>query len=157
MLTFCEQFGGDPGRVVIVGDSAGAGSIAIHLVTRYSKPETLFHGIFGLSPFFPTQFYPADLQWQFDLFADRVGCGGFNTSSGKLTCLRSQDSDTLQGANEISFPYPGRTNNAIVPYTPCIDNDLLVDFPLKLFAQGEYRKLPSVFGCVFLFLTCGIS
>lgn len=139
-------FGGDPGQVVIVGDSAGGGSIAIHLIAHYPKPETLFHGIMGLSPYFPAQFRIEDLQFQFNQFSERVGCGGFNVSSEKLACLRSQDGYVLQAANGVSFTFPGESGDSADPWTPCIDHDLLTDFPLALFAQGKYRKMPSIFG-----------
>lgn len=136
------QFGGDPGRVVLVGDSAGAGSIALHLVAFGGAPTNLFAGVFGISPFFPTQLRVSQLEWQFDLFASRAGCG---SSEDPLTCLRQQNSTVLQLANQ-EMPYPGRTSVSLFPFTPTIDGDLFPDFPYRLFEEGKFVKVPSVFG-----------
>ncbi|GJJ10746.1 hypothetical protein Clacol_004973 [Clathrus columnatus] len=136
------KFGGDPGRVVLIGDSAGAGSIALHLVAFGGAPTNLFAGVIGVSPFFPTQLLPSELEWQFDLFASRAGCTG---SGDLLTCLRQQDSTTLQNANQ-EMPYPGRTSNSLFPFTPTIDGDLFPDFPYRLFEEGKFVKVPSIFG-----------
>ncbi|GJJ13863.1 hypothetical protein Clacol_008120 [Clathrus columnatus] len=135
-------FGGDPEQVVIVGASAGAGSVALHLIAFGGAPTNLFHGAFGVSPFFPSQFRVSELEWQFNLFASRAGCG---TSPDPLECLRSQNSTTLQLAN-AGMAFPGRTNDALFPFIPAIDGDILVDFPYRLFEENRFVKVPTVFG-----------
>ncbi|KIJ32592.1 hypothetical protein M422DRAFT_265616 [Sphaerobolus stellatus SS14] len=67
-------FGGDSKRAVLVGDSAGAGSVALHMVAYGGRDDGLFVGGFGLSPYFPTQLRVSELEWQFDLFVKRTGC-----------------------------------------------------------------------------------
>ncbi|GJJ10761.1 hypothetical protein Clacol_004989 [Clathrus columnatus] len=136
------KFGGNPGQVVLVGSSAGAGSIALHLIAFGGAPTNLFAGVIGISPFFPTQLLPSQLEWQFDLFASRAEC----TESGDLlTCLRQQNSTTLQNANQ-NMPYPGRTSNSLFPFTPTIDGNLFPDFPYRLFEERKFVKVPSIFG-----------
>jgi len=127
-----------------MGASAGAGSVALHLIAFGGAPTNLFRGAFGVSPFFPAQFRVSELEWQFDLFASRAGCG---SSPNPLACLRSQNSTTLQSAN-AGMPFPGRTNKTLFPFIPAIDGDILVDFPYRLFEQGRFVKVPSVFGYV---------
>lgn len=97
------QFGGDPDRVVIHGASAGAGSVALHLLISYTpntnttndinvdddfnddddgvdveeeeeEEEKLFVGGIGESVFFPAQPFVADLEWQFDRVLAQTGC-----------------------------------------------------------------------------------
>lgn len=128
----------------MLGDSAGAGSIALHLIAFGGAPTNLFAGVFGISPFFPTQLLVSQLEWQFDLFAARVGC---NATADPLACLRHQDSTVLQNANQ-EMPYPGRTGDSLFPFTPAIDGDLIPDFPYRLFEQGKFVKVPSIFGYV---------
>jgi acetylcholinesterase len=136
------QFGGDPDRVVLVGCSAGAGSIAMHLIAFDGKPTRLFAGVFGVSPFFPTQMHVSQLEWQFDLFASRTGCNG---TSDPLECLRGQNSTVLQTANTF-MARPGRTGNTQFPFTPAIDGNLIADFPYRMFEQGRFVRVPSIFG-----------
>lgn len=130
---------------MIVGASAGAGSVALHLIAFGGASTDLFHGAFGVSPFFPSQFRVSELEWQFDLFASRVGC---ENNPNILECLRSQNSTTLQLAN-AGMPFPGRTNNALFPFIPAIDGDILVDFPYRLFEENRFVKVPTVFGFVY--------
>ncbi|KIJ51591.1 hypothetical protein M422DRAFT_26449 [Sphaerobolus stellatus SS14] len=135
-------FGGDPNRVVLIGASAGAGSVAMHMVAFGGAPTNLFAGGFGISPYLPAQFRVSQLEWQFDLFASRAGCG---TAADALACLRSQNSTTLQTAN-VGMAFPGRTNNALFAFSPAVDGDFLTDFPIRLFEQGKFVKVPAIFG-----------
>lgn len=112
------------------------------MVAFGGKSTNLFAGAFGISPFFPTQLRVSELEWQFDLFASRAGCG---SAGDQLECLRDQNTTTLQVAN-VGMAYPGRQNNALFPFTPAIDGDFLVDFPYRLFEQGKFVKVPTIFG-----------
>jgi len=128
--------------VALVGASAGAGSIALHLVAFGGTPTKLFAGVFGISPFLPTQMRVSELEWQFDLFASRVGCSG---AADPMDCLRSQNSTILQIAN-VGMPYPGRTNNSLFPFTPAVDGNFLIDFPYRLFEEGKFVRVPTILG-----------
>ncbi|KIJ53023.1 hypothetical protein M422DRAFT_242992 [Sphaerobolus stellatus SS14] len=86
------SFGGDPSRFFLVADSAGAGSIALHLLAYGGAPTNLFAGAFGLSPYLPTQLRVSELEWHFDPFASRAGCGKVQDS---LECLRKKSSAEL--------------------------------------------------------------
>ena len=127
---------------MLVGDSAGAGSIAMHLLAFNGAPTNLFAGGFGVSPFFPTQMRVSELEWQFDLFVSRAGCNG---TSNPLQCLRGQSTTTLQTAN-VRMPYPGRTGDSLFPFTPAIDGNLIADFPYRMFEEGRFVKVPVIFG-----------
>ncbi|KAI1457397.1 alpha/beta-hydrolase [Annulohypoxylon moriforme] len=130
------QFGGDPEHVVITGTSAGAGSVALHLLMAYgehgegsygsygsygnssyptddsdagdTKGSNLFVGGVGESVFFPWQPPLADLEFQYTLLLNQTGCSSQSSSSSDpLTCLRSLPTSTLQPFNTRS-PFPGR-------------------------------------------------
>ncbi|KIJ22548.1 hypothetical protein M422DRAFT_152036 [Sphaerobolus stellatus SS14] len=136
------SFGGDPNQVVLVGDSAGAGSIALHLVAYGGQPTKLFAGAFGVSPYLPTQLRVSELEWQFDLVASRAGC---EKAQDPLTCLRTKSSAELQAIN-VGMPYPGRTKDSNFPFSPTIDGEFLTDFPYRLFEEGRFVKVPAIFG-----------
>ncbi|KAI1468767.1 alpha/beta-hydrolase [Daldinia caldariorum] len=136
------QFGGDPEHVVIHGASAGAGSVALHLLISYaegergesesedgtsdgdsgsssgSNKENLFVGAMGESPFFPAQPTVADLEWQFDLVLSQTGCSDSSSSSSSqdaMSCLRSKDTALLQQAANTPSPFPGRPGPPTAP------------------------------------------
>lgn len=141
------QFGGDPDHVVIHGASAGAGSVAMHLLISQNEPnETLFVGGIGESVFFPAQPFVADLEWQFDRLLEQTGC---NTDEEPMACLRGKDTTTLQTAN-VPSAFPGRPGlPAPLPlfyWTPCIDGTLLRDLPYLLFERGEFVDVPVIMG-----------
>ncbi len=126
---------------MVIGASAGAGSIAMQLIAYGGRNDKLFVGAVGESVFFPTQSKVAELEVQFTDYANAAGC----STGDQLACLRSKDSATLQEANS-AFPYPGRPGNPIFPYSPCIDGDYIRDYPYKLFEQGKFIKVPIIFG-----------
>ncbi|QSZ30354.1 hypothetical protein DSL72_004877 [Monilinia vaccinii-corymbosi] len=136
------QFGGDPDHVVIHGDSAGAGSVALHLTAYGGRNDNLFVGAIGESPFFPTQPAASELEWQFDRFANAAGCG---SAGDPLACLRSQSTAALQAAN-VASPYPAQAGSPLFYWTPTIDGTFIPDYPYTLFDQGLFVDVPIIFG-----------
>src|ERR1700761_4276198 len=127
------QFGGDPGHVVLGGDSAGGQSIYHHLSAFGGKdPETFFHAAIGESAGAPTQFFPNQTQFLYDHFVNATGCAN---STDTLACLRSTDVSILQQAN-INVPFPGRNGAPLFSYTVAIDGTFVPDFIYKLFREG---------------------
>ena len=114
----------------------------MQLIANNGEPTKLFTGVFGISPFFPTQMRVSELEWQFDLFTSRAGCNG---TGNPLECLRSKDTTILQTAN-APMAFPGHTRAALFPFTPAIDGELIADFPYKMFEEGRFVKVPAIFG-----------
>jgi acetylcholinesterase len=127
---------------VLHGTSAGAGSVAMHLIAYGGRDDHLFTGVIAQSGFFPTQRSVSDLEFQFDRFVHGAGCSG---AEDELACLRSQDTSVLQAAN-VQSAYPGAPNPARFYFTPCIDGDLIRDYPIKLFVAGKFIHVPIIFG-----------
>ncbi|KAK0751579.1 Alpha/Beta hydrolase protein [Schizothecium vesticola] len=140
------SFGGDPDHVVIHGASAGAGSVAMHLVAHGGRDDNLFVGVMAESIFFPAQPFVSELEYQFDRFVHQTGCD--NTSrSDQMACLRSRPIAVLQNANTAQ-PFPGQSESPypLFYWTPCVDGDFLPDLPYALINQGKIIDVPVLFG-----------
>lgn len=106
-----EKFGGNPRKVTILGQSAGAGSVMCQAMAYGGKQGTnLFQQGIASSPFTPAQNHYSDhLPNEYYLqFAKRAGCYSGDVkkrpapSDGNiLACLRKADTDTLQSAGSF--------------------------------------------------------
>ncbi|TQS37548.1 hypothetical protein Golomagni_01973 [Golovinomyces magnicellulatus] len=138
-----SKFGGDPNQVVIHGDSAGAGSVALHLVAYGGRNDNLFKSAILESAFFPTQRKVFDYEFQYDNFVSLSNC---STSNDTLNCLRNIPVSTLKIANIQPIPFPNATAPPFFPYAPCIDGKIFPDYPAKLFIDGKFVKVPIMIG-----------
>ncbi|KAK1726210.1 Alpha/Beta hydrolase protein [Colletotrichum acutatum] len=140
--THISKFGGDPNHVVIHGLSAGAGSVALHLAAYGGRDDKLFKGAMSESVFFPAQPRVPELEYQFNQTLAKVGC---TDDKDQMGCLRGKDIKAIQDAN-IASPFPGRAANPHFYWTPCIDGDILQDYPYRLYDKGSFIKVPVLFG-----------
>ncbi|KAI0199105.1 alpha/beta-hydrolase [Astrocystis sublimbata] len=160
------QFGGDPEHVVIHGASAGAGSVALHLVVNDTsvqsekaetveaqdqiETENLFVGAIGESVFFPAQPFLHELEWQFNLTLERTGCDegvGGVAADEAMDCLRDKSTEELQAANvPAAFPSAPPGSTPLFFWTPCIDGALLPDLPYRLFEKGAFLDVAVIMG-----------
>ncbi|KAL2134032.1 hypothetical protein VTI74DRAFT_1196 [Chaetomium olivicolor] len=140
------SFGGDPNHVVIHGASAGAGSVAMHLVAYGGHQDGLFVGGMVEAIFFPAQPSVSELEYQFDRLVSQTGCNGV-APERQLACLRGKDVAELQAANRAQ-PFPERSEPPLPLFywTPCVDGDFLRDLPYRLFQKGEVVRVPMAFG-----------
>lgn len=130
-----RSFGGDPERVTIMGQSAGAGSVGLHLVARNENPEEkLFHRAILQSWYRPPLYKPVDRKAAWDFLTEYVGCSrGTWSISRTLQCLREVDHVKLsQAADEGMFQYRKYTNWM---WQPVLDDKLFNDFPHRLLAH----------------------
>ncbi|KAH7131022.1 carboxylesterase [Dactylonectria macrodidyma] len=127
-------FGGDPNRVVLWGESAGAQSIAYHMMSYNGRDDGLFHGAIMESggptgcPLKDLSFWTAPLQ----NLTRTVGCLGRNH---QLACLRNLSSSDLYAAR--------RTQEW---QSPLIDGDFLTAYPSKLLQERKFIKVPIITG-----------
>ena len=139
---YIEQFGGDPNHIVVHGGSAGAGSVAHHLTAYGGRNDNLFVGAITQSPFYQTEMTVAELEWQFNLFTADTNCNG---TSDVMACLRSTNLTILQNA-DFTSPFPGHQTKPRHSWGPCVDGDLVPDFPISLFNQGKFISVPLLVG-----------
>ncbi|KAK3372532.1 Alpha/Beta hydrolase protein [Podospora didyma] len=144
--THIASFGGDPDHVVIHGASAGAGSVAMHMVAHGGRNDNLFIGAMAESLFFPAQPFVSELEYQFDRVVRQTGCDGLDPSQ-QMACLRSKPAGILQAVN-FAQSFPGRLGGPmpLFYWTPCIDGDFIQDLPYRMFREGKYVDVPLLFG-----------
>ena len=144
------QFGGDPRRVTISGESAGGGSVMLQIMAYGGSLGTsLFEQAIAASPASPMQFGYADFapSQSYYAFAYQVGCFDgtpiFNTSQTVLECLRARDSLVLQQASAITS---ATTRYGTWGFMPVTDGDLIRDLPTRQLNASKVNGLRILSG-----------
>ena len=134
------NFGGNPSKVTIFGQSAGGTSVGLHLLSPLSRD--LFHqaipesGV-DLSPFAiqPTSF---GLRFTKEL-AQKLNCGS-SDHSAMVSCMRSKTASDMQKAAEsIRFSFIN-----VINWAPVVDKNFLHDTPQVLRKKGEFKQVPLI-------------
>ncbi|RDV00202.1 carboxylesterase family protein [Trinickia dinghuensis] len=129
------QFGGDPSKVTIAGDSEGAVAVSAHMASPLSRG--LFARAIGESggAFTPRGMWPrAQAEQQAAKFAARVG-------ATSLQQLRSLPAQTLLAAAN-----PRKASSASTTFWPSIDGQFLTESPDQVFTNGGQAQVPLMLG-----------
>lgn len=136
-------FGGNASDLLLFGESAGAGSIAVHLTSPLSWPwyrrVIMESGAFSYWNAQPM----ADAESQFQELLEATKC------DGSVECLLKKAADELIGISTVELnpePLPEAWKAYGTFFSPTVDGVQLLALPWQLLQQGKFNPVEVLLG-----------
>ncbi|SPO03612.1 probable triacylglycerol lipase V precursor [Cephalotrichum gorgonifer] len=145
---YIRAFGGDPDKVTIWGESAGAISVLDQMVlyggnSTYHDKKLFRGAIMNSGSVVPAD--PMDCPKGQEVYNGIVEVAGCTGATDTLECLRALEyTDFLRAANSV----PGTLSyhSVALSYLPRPDGVVLPDSPDRLVAESRYAAVPMIIG-----------
>ncbi|XP_022105571.1 cholinesterase 1-like [Acanthaster planci] len=141
---YISEFGGDPSRITIFGQSAGGGSVS--MLTLGTPAWEFYNRAIAqsgsaLSPWVIELDQAKARQDAFEV-GRYAGCNESRSSVELATCLREVEVARLRTATTLVI---AQTRN-VIPFVPVVDGEFITDSPANLLDRGEFKKSPFMTG-----------
>ncbi|XP_034613467.1 acetylcholinesterase-like [Trachemys scripta elegans] len=128
-------FGGDPARLMLFGQSAGAASVGFHLLSPGSRPLFTRAALQSGATTSPLAWFSPEMAKEIGRALGRdLGCTDFNDTA-LVGCLQGKE---LGDFGKRIMSMPGSV--------PTVDGDFLPDEPLRLLEAGHSQPIPLLAG-----------
>ncbi|XP_067654234.1 acetylcholinesterase-like [Haliotis asinina] len=134
------NFGGDPSRVTIFGESAGGASVGLHLASPLSRD--LFDRAIAQSGILTCSWIynvPKTAKRKLKRFADLLQCPSSSTDAEIYDCLKTADAQTMVDVQLVLL-------DEGIPFPPVIDGYFLPDDPKTLLSTGSIKQTSVLHG-----------
>lgn len=132
-----HAFGGDPGRVTLFGESAGAGLVTALLATP--SADGLFHRAIAQSSPASSMYGGARAATVAARFAEQAG-------AATLDELRALPVGTVVAAAAQVYEAVPRESPGTLAFAPVVDGDLLPEHPITVLSEGRGLPVPLIIG-----------
>ncbi|CAH1269797.1 ACHE [Branchiostoma lanceolatum] len=135
------SFGGDKDQVTIMGQSAGADSVALHLLAE-NTGDLFKQAVMMSIPFISHKTRAEALQ------LSKVVAELLNCTTGNMTCLHAATPLDIMGAQYKAVPaVPYHITEEYVEWGPYVDGNTVTTPNIQdMFLQGKFQKKPFILG-----------
>ncbi|XP_004646055.1 cholinesterase [Octodon degus] len=138
------SFGGNPTSVTLFGESAGAASVGLHLLSSKSHPFFTRAILQSGSPNAPwAVMSPYEARNRTLTLAKLIGCSKDNETE-MIKCLQNKDPQEIL-LNEV-FVVLQYDSLLSVNFGPTVDGDFLTDMPETLLRLGQFKRTQILVG-----------